>query len=73
VRQIASVSLPYTRLSGLVTEAGDANLTDTQIRAQGRHTSAKVLPKYVKRTTRQVAEGAKKRRAARTDGGHLSE
>jgi hypothetical protein len=58
---------------GGFTEAGDAELTDTQIRAQGRHKTAKVLPKYVKRTTRQVAEGAKKRRAARTDGGHLSE
>jgi hypothetical protein len=58
---------------GGFTEAGDAELTDAQIRAQGRHKSAKVLPKYVKRTMRQVAEGAKKRRAARTDGGHLSE
>ena len=58
---------------GGFTEAGDADLTDTQIRAQGRRKSAKVLSKYVRRTTRQVAEAAKKRRAARTDGGHLSE
>jgi hypothetical protein len=58
---------------GGFTEAGDADLTDTEIRAQGRHRSAKVLPRYVKRTMRQVAVGAKKRRASRTDGGHLSE
>jgi hypothetical protein len=58
---------------GGFTEAGDAELTDSQIRAQGRHKSAKVLPKYVKRTMRQVADGAKKRRAVRTNGGHLSE
>ena len=58
---------------GGFTEAGDAELTDSQIRAQGRHKSAKVLPKYVKRTMRQVADGAKKRRAVRTNDGHLSE
>ena len=58
---------------GGFTEAGDAELTDTQIRAQGRHTSSKVLPKYVKRTMRQVADGAKKRRAVRTKDGYLSE
>ena len=58
---------------GGFTEAGDAELTDSQIRAQGRHKSAKVLPKYVKRTMRQVADRAKKRRAVRTNDGHLSE
>jgi hypothetical protein len=58
---------------GGLTEAGDAELTDAQIRAQSRHTSSKVLSRYVKRTMRQVAAGAKKRRAERTKGGHLSE
>ncbi len=58
---------------GGFTEAGDAELTDREIMAQGRHKIAKVLPRYVKRTMRQVATGAGKRRAARTDGGHLSE
>ncbi|MFZ2081659.1 MAG: hypothetical protein WAV38_34420, partial [Xanthobacteraceae bacterium] len=58
---------------GGFTEAGDAELTDREIMAQGRHKSVKVLPRYVKRTMRQVMEGAKKRRATRTDGGHLSE
>jgi hypothetical protein len=50
---------------GGFTEMGDAELTDRQIRAQGRHKSTKVLPRYVKRTMRQVADGAKKRRAVR--------
>ena len=50
---------------GGFTEMGDAELSDRQIMAQGRHRSPKVLPKYVKRTMRQVADGAKKRRAAR--------
>jgi hypothetical protein len=58
---------------GGFTEAGDAELTDREIMAQGRHKSAKVLPKYVKRTMRQVESGAKKRRAVRTNGGQLSE
>jgi hypothetical protein len=58
---------------GGFTEAGDADLTDAQVRAQSRHTSAKVLPKYIKRTMKQVAAGAKKRRAVRTDVPILSE
>jgi hypothetical protein len=58
---------------GGFTEAADSDLTDAEMRAQGRHKSAKVLPRYAKRTMKQVAEGAKKRRAARTNGGQLSE
>jgi hypothetical protein len=58
---------------GGFTEAGDAELTDREIMAQGRHKSAKVLPKYVKRTMRQVEAGVKKRRALRTNRGQLSE
>lgn len=58
---------------GGFTESGDAELTDREIMAQGRHKSAKVLPRYVKRTMRQVATGARKRRASRTNGGQLSE
>jgi hypothetical protein len=50
---------------GAFTECGDAELTDRQIMAQGRHKSPKVLKHYVKRTIRRVAEGAKKRRAVR--------
>jgi hypothetical protein len=58
---------------GGFTEAADSDLTDAEMRAQGRHKSAKVLPRYAKRTMKQVAEGARKRRAARTNAGHLSE
>jgi hypothetical protein len=58
---------------GGFTEGGDAELTDREMLAQGRHSTVKVLPKYTKRTTRQVMNGAKKRRAARTEGRHLSE
>lgn len=58
---------------GGFTEAGDAELTDRQIMAQGRHKSPKVLGKYVKATMRQVAKGAQKRRLERTNGDHLSE
>ena len=49
---------------GGFTEAADSDLTDAEMRAQGRHKSAKVLPRYAKRTMKQVAEGARKRRAA---------
>jgi len=58
---------------GGLTETGDAELTDREILAQSRHTTVKVLPKYVKRTTKQIATGTKKRRAVRTKAGHLSE
>jgi hypothetical protein len=58
---------------GGFTEAADADLSDAQMRAQGRHKSAKVLPRYAKRTRKQVAEGAEKRRAARTKDGQDSE
>jgi hypothetical protein len=51
---------------GGLTETGDAELTDREILAQSRHTTVKVLPKYVKRTTKQIVTGTKKRRAART-------
>jgi hypothetical protein len=36
-----------------------------EIMAQGRHKSVMVLPKYVKRSTDQVAAGAQKRRVSR--------
>jgi hypothetical protein len=52
---------------GGFTETGDAGLTDREIMAQGRHKSVKMLPKYVKRTTDQVATGAQKRRASRKE------
>jgi hypothetical protein len=50
---------------GGLTELGDAELTDTQIRALSRQKSTKVLPRYVKRTRRQIVAGTRKRRALR--------
>jgi hypothetical protein len=58
---------------GGFTEGADADLSDAELRAQGRHKSTKVLPRYAKRTMDQVAAGAKKRRDSRTKGVHLSE
>ncbi len=58
---------------GGFTESADADLTDAEIRAQGRNKTAKVLPRYAKRTMKQVANAARKRRIARTEGGQLSE
>jgi hypothetical protein len=52
---------------GGFTEGADADLSDAELRAQGRHKSAKLLPTYAKRTMKQVAAGAKKRRSTRTD------
>jgi hypothetical protein len=51
---------------GGFTEAADSDLSDAEIRAQGRHKSARVLPRYAKRTMKfQVMTGAKKRREQR--------
>jgi hypothetical protein len=50
---------------GGMTEMGDADLSNSLIRAQSRHRSDRVLPRYVKRTMKQIAEGAKKRCAVR--------
>ena len=58
---------------GGFTEAADADLSDAEMRAEGRHKSAKVLPNYAKRTMKQVAAGAQKRRATRTKADNLSE
>ena len=58
---------------GGFTEAADADLSDAEIRAQGRHKSAKVLPRYAKRTVKQMIAGTKKRRATRTKGDVLSQ
>jgi hypothetical protein len=61
------------RVSISFTEGGDAELTDREMLAQARHTTVKVLPKYTKRTTRRVMNGAKKRRAPRTKSDQSSE
>ncbi|OAF15161.1 hypothetical protein AYJ54_05545 [Bradyrhizobium centrolobii] len=58
---------------GDLTETGDAELTDREILAQSRHTTVKVLPRCVKRTTKQIATGTKKRRASRPKTDQMSE
>lgn len=50
---------------GGLTELGDADLTDAQIRAVSRHKSAKMLTGYVKRTQKQIIDATHKRRANR--------
>lgn len=67
-----NLSFTSFRHCGLI-ETGDADMTDREILAQSAQTTAKVLPRYVKKTMRQVANGARKHRAARTDGGQMSE
>ena len=58
---------------GGFTEGADADMSDAELRAAGRHRSARQLPTYAKRTRNQLISGAKKRRAARTNAGDLSE
>jgi hypothetical protein len=58
---------------GGFTEAADADLTDAQLRAAGRHRSARQLPTYAKRTRKQLIAVAQKRRAERTNTARLSQ
>ena len=51
---------------GGFTEAADADLTDAQMRALGRHRSARQLPTYAKRTRKQLVTVAQRRRETRT-------
>jgi hypothetical protein len=64
----AHITFTSFRHGGL-TELGDSDLTDAQIRALSRHKSAKVLTRYVKRTERQIIDGTIKRRASRQAAG----
>lgn len=56
---------------GGFTEGADADMTDAELRAAGRHRSARQLPTYAKRTRRQLISGAVKRRAERTKSAGL--
>lgn len=58
---------------GGMTEAGESDLTDREIQALSRHKTVHVIPRYAKRTMKQVATVAKKRRATRTKPDGLSE
>jgi hypothetical protein len=61
----------HRSLSGFLLPSEDPGAQG--ILAQSRHTAVKVLPRSVKRTTKQIATGTTKRRAVRTKAGHLSE
>jgi hypothetical protein len=54
------------------TESGDADLTDSQIRALSGHNTAAMTALYTKQTMRQRRAGARKRLEERTKGGNLS-
>ena len=58
---------------GGFTEGADSDLTDAELRAAGRHRSARQLPTYAKRTRKQLISGTKKRREERTKAVGLSE
>jgi hypothetical protein len=58
---------------GGFTEGADADMSDAELRAAGRHRSARQIPTYAKRTRKQLISGAIKRRAERTKAGGLSE
>jgi hypothetical protein len=55
------------------TEGADADLTDAQLRALSGHKTANMTVLYAKQTMKQRREGARKRLAARTNAGDLSE
>ncbi|MGY3533952.1 MULTISPECIES: hypothetical protein [Bradyrhizobium] len=58
---------------GGFTDGADSDLTDAELRAAGRHRSARQLPTYAKRTRKQLISGTRKRRAERTKAAGLSE
>ncbi len=58
---------------GGFTEGADSDWTDAELRAAGRHRSARQLPTYAKRTRKQLISATQKRRAERTKTGGLSE
>jgi len=43
-------------------ERAASDLSDAELRAAGRHRSARQLPMYAKRTRKQLVSGAQKRR-----------
>jgi hypothetical protein len=50
---------------GGFTEGADSDWTDAELRAAGRHRSARQLPTYAKRTRKQLISATQKRRAER--------
>ncbi|MBR0899953.1 hypothetical protein JQ616_33800 [Bradyrhizobium tropiciagri] len=68
----AELSFTSFRHGGF-TEGADSDLTDAELRAAGRHRSARQLPTYAKRTRKQLISGTRKRREERTKAAVLSE
>jgi hypothetical protein len=55
---------------GGITEGADADLSDAEIRSLTRQ-SSRVLPRYAKRTQKQLISVARKRRALRSKPGRI--
>jgi hypothetical protein len=76
VRVVAGID-PDVKFMGLRhggnTEGADAELTDAQLRALSGHRSANMTVIYARETMKQRRVGARKRLAARTNKGNLSE
>jgi len=61
------------REAGAIGMSRMPNLSDAELRAAGRHRSARQLPTYAKLTRKQLISGVQKRRAERTKPAVLSE
>jgi len=76
IRKAAGID-PSIKFMGLRpggnTEGGDADLTDSQLRALSGHLTTSMTRLYTQQTIKQRQEAARKRRDARTKKGQLSE
>ena len=76
IREAAGIN-PEAKFMGLRhggnTEGADAGLTDPQLRALSGHRTANMTVLYARDTMKQRRTGARKRLAARTNEGNLSE
>jgi hypothetical protein len=72
IRELASIDADVKFIGlrhGGNTEGGNAELTETQLRALSGHKTAAMTALYTKETTRQRQIGARKRLEERTKGG----
>jgi hypothetical protein len=68
----AELSFTSFRHGGF-TEGADSDLTDAELRTAARHRSTHQLPRYAKRTLKQLISASKKRREERTKAPPLLE
>lgn len=76
VREAAGLPASFTMMScrhGGLTELGDAEGTDQEMMATGGHKTRAMLSVYTRRSGKQALNGARKRRAMRTEKGQKSE